>query len=100
MHNWITYVEKLKINLQKLPEVKCSTETQAQGRQDSVIRLSHKIDPYIDIPMRALSIDKKNITLKTAVEYYKNNVLTFEESMLFFTTHTNTNQRMIRCETF
>ena len=58
MKNWIAYVEKLKINLHKLPEVKCSMETQAQGRQDSVIMLSHGIDPHDDIPMLVLSIEE------------------------------------------
>ena len=37
--------------------------------------------------------------LKTAVECCKNKVLTFEQSTLFLTTHTNTKQRMIRGET-
>ena len=49
--------------------------------------------------MRVLSIDEENLLLKTAVEHYKKNVLTFEESMLFLTTCTKTKQIMIRCET-
>ena len=73
--------------------------TQAQGRSDSVCRKMHEIDPHLDMPMRVLSIDEENMILKTAVEYYKNKVLTFEQSMLFLTTHTITKQRMIRGET-
>ena len=100
IRNWITFVENQSIVLHKLPEVQCSMETQAQSRQDSVIRHSHEIDPHLDIPMRVLSIDEENVMLKTAIEYCKNNVLTFEESMLFLTTYKNTKQRMMRGETF
>ena len=49
--------------------------------------------------MRVLSIDEENLMLKIAIEYFKNNVLAFEERILFLTSYTNAKQRMIRCET-
>ena len=65
-------------------------ETQAQGQLDSVVRLSHQIDPHLEMQMRVLRADEENQMLKTTVECYKNKLLTVEEIMLFLTTCTNT----------
>ena len=74
-------------------------QTQAQGRQDSVVRLELEIDTNLDIPMIVLSVDAENKILKTELEYNKNKILTFEESLLFLTICTNNKKILIRCET-
>ena len=51
-----------------------------------------------DIHMRNMSTNDENRLLQTAIEHNKNDALTFEESCLFLTTHSNTKQRLIRCE--
>ena len=95
---WVTYIEKTKIIIHSLPEIKSSLMTQSNRRKDIVMSVSHEIDPHSDIPMRNISTFDENRLLQTAIEYHKNGLLTFEESCLFLTTYTNTKQRLIRCE--
>ena len=99
LQNFVTYVEKGDLIVKNLPDVKSGIASQAETRRNIVEENIHEIDPHDDIPIRVLSLDEENRVYSVALEYNNNNILTFEESMLFLVVYTNTKTRLIRGET-
>ena len=82
-----------------MPDVKSGIASQAETLRNIVEDKIHEIDPHNDMTIRVLSLDEENRVFSIALECNNNNILTFEESMLFLVVCANTKTRLVRGET-
>ena len=83
LQNFVRCVEKGMLIIKDIQDVKSGIASHAETRRNIVEDSIHEIDPHDDILIRVLSLDEENRVFAVALEHNDNNILTFEESMLF-----------------